>query len=83
MKKAIEGVANSFRAVEAVHGWKDEHIADRSTFDDALYVQTVIDSVKRSSEIKQWVSISVLEEEPDPNPHLSAVVRRTALSSYY
>ena len=83
MKKAIEGVANSFRAVEAVHGWKDDLIADRSTFDDALYVQTVIDSVKRSSEIKQWVSISVLEEEPDPNPHLSAVVRRTALSSYY
>ena len=75
-------MANAFRAVEAVHEWKDELIPEKGTFDDALYVQTVIDSIKQSSKIKQWVKITILDEEPDPNPHLSIVVRRSAFTSY-
>lgn len=83
LERALQGVADAFRAVEAVHGWNKELIPDRSTFDDALYAQTVIDSIKQSSKIKQWVAINVLDEEPDPNPHLSSVVRRSALTSFY
>lgn len=82
LEKALEGVANAFRAVEAVHEWKDELIPDRGTFEDALYVQTVIDSVKQSNQTKRWVTINILDEEPDPNPHLSIVVRRSAYTSY-
>lgn len=82
LEAALEGVANAFRAVEAVHEWKDELIPEKGTFDDALYVQTVVDSIKRSSQSKQWVNVNILDEEPDPNPHLSIVVRRSAFSTY-
>ena len=82
LEKALQGVANAFRAVEAIHEWKDELISEKGTFDDALYVQTVIDCIKKSNQTKQWVNVQILDEEPDPNPHLSIVVRRSAFNSY-
>lgn len=78
----MNGVASAFLAVEGVHRWDEYKIRDRATFDDALHVQTVIDSIKQSSQNKRWVSIKILEEEPDPNPHLSSVVRRSAYSAF-
>lgn len=79
---ALKDVAAAFLAVENVHGWDASAITDRATFDDALHVQTVIDSIKQSSHTKQWVNIKILDEEPDPNPHLSSVVRRSAYSAF-
>lgn len=79
---ALTGVASAFLAVEGMHGWDGASIKDRATFDDALHVQTVIDSIKESSQSRRWVGIRILEEEPDPNPHLSSVVRRSAYSAF-
>lgn len=39
-----------------------------------------MDAMKRSNSTKQWVKVQVIAEEPDPNPVLSAVVRRTGIS---
>ena len=75
-------MADAFQAVEAMHEWKDELVAEKATFDDALYVQTVIDSIKESNKSKRWVNVNILDEEPDPNPHLSIVVRRNAFATY-
>lgn len=82
LKQAFKDVAEAFRGVEDLHGWQPNLIPDRATFDDALVVQTVIDSIRRASQIKAWVDVKVLDEEPDPNPHLSSVVRRSAYSAF-
>lgn len=82
LEKALRTVADAFQAVEAMHEWKDELVAEKATFDDALYVQTVIDSIKESNKSKRWVNVNILDEEPDPNPHLSIVVRRNAFATY-
>ena len=82
LKQAFKSVAEAFKSVEDVHGWQASSIPDRATFDNALTVQTVIDSVRKASQLKAWVDVKVLDEEPDPNPHLSSVVRRSAYSAF-
>lgn len=82
LHEALKKVSESFLAVSELHGWEPNIIPNRASFDDALYVQTVIDSIKKSSQTRQWVNIKILDEEPDPNPHLSSVVRRSAYSAF-
>jgi hypothetical protein len=57
-----------------------EPVALAATFEDGLYVQAVIDALKKSNANREWVKVNVITEEPDPDPLLSAAVRRSAIS---
>lgn len=41
----------------------------------------VIEAVKRSSKLREWTEVVTLTEEPDPNPVLSAAVRRSTIAA--
>ncbi|XP_021956561.1 glucose-fructose oxidoreductase domain-containing protein 1 [Folsomia candida] len=51
-----------------------------SGFEDGLYIQAVIEAIKRSSKECQWAKVSIITEEPDPNPVLTAAVRTSTIS---
>lgn len=78
--KMIGSLKEAFLPVEDKSGWVKEPVADASTFEDGLYVQAVIDALYKSSARREWVRVEMITEEPDPNPLLSAAVRRTGIS---
>lgn len=78
--KMIGSLKEAFLSVEDKSGWVKEPVADASTFEDGLYVQAVIDALYKSNFTREWVRVNMITEEPDPNPLLSAAVRRTGIS---
>lgn len=81
LRKMIGALREAFQPVEDKRGWIKEPVATAATFEDGLYVQAVIDAMRRSSKTREWIKVNVLTEEPDPNPLLSAVaVRANAIS---
>lgn len=78
--KMIDSIKDAFKSVEDKHGWSRDPVAVAATFEDALYVQTVVDAVRKSSKSREWVQVKIMTEEPDPNPFLSAAVRRSTFS---
>lgn len=80
LHKMIGALREAFQPVEDKRGWIKEPVSRAATFEDGLYVQAVIDALKRSSKRREWVRVNVMTEEPDPNPLLSAAVRATAIS---
>lgn len=78
--KMMGALREAFLPVEDKHGWVKEPVAIAATFEDGLYVQAVINALRKSSNNRQWVRVEVMNEEPDPNPMLSAAVRRSGIS---
>lgn len=78
--KMICALREAFLPVEDKRGWVKEPVAQAATFEDGLYVQAVIDALRKSSANREWVKVNIITEEPDPNPLLSAAVRRSAIS---
>ncbi|RZF38040.1 hypothetical protein LSTR_LSTR006439 [Laodelphax striatellus] len=78
--KMMGALREAFLPVEDKRGWVKEPVASAATFEDGLYVQAVIDALRKSSVNREWVKISIITEEPDPNPLLSAAVRRSGIS---
>ncbi|XP_054286193.1 glucose-fructose oxidoreductase domain-containing protein 1-like [Macrosteles quadrilineatus] len=78
--KMMGALKEAFLPVEDKRGWVKEPVALAATFEDGLYVQAVIDALRKSSSNKEWVKVTIITEEPDPNPLLSAAVRRSGIS---
>lgn len=62
--------------------WKKESMVGLlgSSFEDGLYIQAVIEAIRKSSKENRWVKVNIITEEPDPNPVLTAAVRTSAIS---
>jgi len=39
-----------------------------------------VDAIRKSNKNKEWMKVTVIKEEPDPNPFLSSSVRRSTYS---
>ncbi|KAK3085245.1 hypothetical protein FSP39_000559 [Pinctada imbricata] len=59
----IETVKESFAKEEERQSYCWESVKDAATFEDALYVQTVVDAIRKSSKNKEWVRVEVKREE--------------------
>ncbi|KAL0279221.1 UNVERIFIED_CONTAM: hypothetical protein PYX00_000826 [Menopon gallinae] len=79
--KMIGALREAFLPVEDKTGWVKGPVAAASTFEDGLYVQAVIDALKKSSLNKEWVKVVQISEESDPNPKITAAVRSSAIAS--
>jgi len=76
----VDAVKDAFRLVEEKHGWSLEPVLSAATFVDGQYMQAVVDAVRQSSKTREWVRVRLLAEEPDPNPFLSAALKRSTIS---
>ena len=80
LQKMIGALREAFQPVEDKSGWIKQPVSRAANFEDGLYVQAVIDALKRSNKKREWAKVHVMTEEPDPIPLLSAAVRSTAIS---
>nr|CAD7432503.1 unnamed protein product [Timema monikensis] len=55
--KMIGALREAFLPVEDKRGWVKEPVAAAATFEDGLYVQAVIDALKKSSANKEWIKL--------------------------
>ncbi|XP_046441494.1 glucose-fructose oxidoreductase domain-containing protein 2-like [Daphnia pulex] len=79
--RMVSALRDAFSRVEDRSGWIKDAVSSAATFEDGQYVMAVIDAVKRSSKMREWSEVSIIHEEPDPNPVLSAAVRRSTISA--
>uniref|UniRef100_A0A4W5PSN6 Glucose-fructose oxidoreductase domain-containing protein 2 n=1 Tax=Hucho hucho TaxID=62062 RepID=A0A4W5PSN6_9TELE len=72
----VTALKDAFQAQEERRSWARGPVAMASTFEDGLYVQTVVEAVKRSSRSGEWESVEVMTQEPDPNQNLCEALQR-------
>lgn len=80
--KLIDSVKEAFKSVEGKHNWSPGPVFIAATFDDGQYIQATVDAVRQSSNQGGWAPVELMVEEPDPNPFLSAAMRRSTFSLY-
>uniref|UniRef100_A0A3B1K534 Glucose-fructose oxidoreductase domain-containing protein 2 n=1 Tax=Astyanax mexicanus TaxID=7994 RepID=A0A3B1K534_ASTMX len=57
----------SFQAQEDRCSWARHPVSMATTFEDGLYVQTVVDAIKLSNRTGEWESVEVRTQDIDPN----------------
>ncbi|XP_056134565.1 glucose-fructose oxidoreductase domain-containing protein 2 [Lampris incognitus] len=72
----VTALRQSFQAHEERRSWARGPVAIAPTFEDGLYVQTVVEAVKRSSRSGEWECVEIMTQEPDPNHNLCEALQR-------
>lgn len=62
--KMVAALREAFLPVQEQTGWIKSPVESAATFDDGLYVQAVIDAIRKSNEERTWVAVSVISESP-------------------
>ncbi|XP_066289988.1 glucose-fructose oxidoreductase domain-containing protein 1-like [Branchiostoma lanceolatum] len=79
--RLVDALKESFGKVEDRRSWAEEAVDIAATFEDGLYVQTVLDAIRKSNqENGGWQKVNIMKEEPDPNPFLSSALRHSQVS---
>ncbi|XP_028177999.1 glucose-fructose oxidoreductase domain-containing protein 1 [Ostrinia nubilalis] len=78
--KMISALKEAFLPVKEQMDWIKEPVRAAANFEDGQRVQATMEALRQSNEDGCWISVTLLTEPPDPNPALSAAVRRTAIS---
>ena len=68
--RMMDCVKEAFDKEEERQSYCQEMLENAATFEDSLYVQTVIDAIKKSNLSKHWVKVEVKIDEPSPSPIL-------------
>lgn len=79
LSSMVKALRLSFQAHEERRSWARGPVAMASTFEDGLYVQTVVEAIKRSSTSGEWESVDIMREEPDPNHNLCEALQRNKI----
>ncbi|XP_012736441.2 glucose-fructose oxidoreductase domain-containing protein 2 [Fundulus heteroclitus] len=76
LSSMVKALRQSFQAHEERRSWSRGPVASAPTFEDGLYVQTVVEAVKQSSNSGEWVCVEIMSQEPDPNQNLCEGLQR-------
>lgn len=79
LSSMVKALRQSFQAHEERRSWARGPVTMASTFEDGLYVQTVVEAIKRSSTSGEWESVVIMREEPDPNHNLCEALQRNKI----
>ncbi|XP_061670127.1 glucose-fructose oxidoreductase domain-containing protein 2 isoform X1 [Syngnathoides biaculeatus] len=72
----VKALRQSFQAHQERRLWARGPVATAPTFEDGLYIQTVVEAIKRSSCSGEWECVEVMSKEPDPNHNLCEALQR-------
>lgn len=80
----IKGIAQMISAlresfIQEQGSWIKEPVQAAATFEDGLYVQAVLDAVRRSSESKNWIKVSIMSESPTNHAKIMTAARMSAV----
>ncbi|XP_020797070.1 glucose-fructose oxidoreductase domain-containing protein 2 [Boleophthalmus pectinirostris] len=79
LSSMVKALRQSFQAHEERRSWARGPMAIAPTFEDGLYVQTVVEAIKRSSTSGEWECVEIMREEPDPNHNLCEALQRNKM----
>ncbi|XP_069757586.1 glucose-fructose oxidoreductase domain-containing protein 2-like [Narcine bancroftii] len=71
----VQALSKSFKDQEDRRTWAHKPVSMAASFEDGLYMQSVVDAIKRSSRSGEWEVIAVIAEEPDSNQNLCDVLQ--------
>lgn len=65
LHKMVANLASSFQINGEQLGWMKEPVQAAATFEDGLYVQAVLDAIRKSSDERAWQRVTVANEAPN------------------
>lgn len=75
--KMIGALRESF--IQEQSSWVKEPVQSAATFEDGLYVQAVLDAIRKSSDSKSWVKVSIMSESPTNHAKIMTAARMSAV----
>ncbi|XP_032710067.1 glucose-fructose oxidoreductase domain-containing protein 2 isoform X1 [Lontra canadensis] len=75
----VQALRQSFQGQGDRRTWDHTPVSMAASFEDGLYMQSVVDAIKRSSRSGEWEAVEVLTEEPDANQNLCEALQRNNL----
>ncbi|XP_076988887.1 glucose-fructose oxidoreductase domain-containing protein 2 isoform X1 [Tamandua tetradactyla] len=75
----VQALRQSFQGQGDRRTWDRTPVSMAASFEDGLYMQSVVDAIKRSSRSGEWEAVEVLTEEPDTNQNLCEALQRNNL----
>lgn len=79
----FSAIRDAFAAVPNRRELDKSLLAKAETFENAQYVQAVIDALRKSAKSQEWTKVKILEDEPPLESFVSDTAKRTALSIHY
>lgn len=76
--KMVAALREAFLPVHEQTGWIKSPVESAATFDDGLYVQAVLDAIRKSNEDRCWVPVRVISESPTNQTKILQAVRMSA-----
>ncbi|KFW91019.1 Glucose-fructose oxidoreductase domain-containing protein 2, partial [Phalacrocorax carbo] len=75
----VQALRQSFQDQEDRRTWDHKPVAMAASFEDGLYMQSVVEAIKKSSRSGEWEAVEVMTEEPDANQNLCEALQRNNL----
>ncbi|XP_068117404.1 glucose-fructose oxidoreductase domain-containing protein 2 isoform X2 [Hyperolius riggenbachi] len=79
MAHMVEALRLSFQNQEDHRTWNHTPLLAAATFEDGLYMQSVVDAIKRSNRSGEWQTVELMTEESDSNQNLSQALQRNTI----
>lgn len=77
MSKMIGALREAF--IQEQSSWVKEPVQMAATFEDGLYVQAVLDAIRRSSDSKSWIKVTQMSESPTNHAKIMTAARMSAV----
>ncbi|KAJ7426426.1 Glucose-fructose oxidoreductase domain-containing protein 2 [Willisornis vidua] len=75
----VQALRQSFQDQEDRRTWDHKPVSMAASFEDGLYMQSVVEAIKKSSRSGEWEAVEVMTEEPDANQNLCEALQRNNL----
>ncbi|KAK2119008.1 Glucose-fructose oxidoreductase domain-containing protein 2 [Saguinus oedipus] len=63
----VQALRQSFQGQSDRRTWDRAPVSMAASFEDGLYMQSVVDAIKKSSRSREWEAVEMLKEESDAN----------------
>lgn len=77
--KGLCKMVSALRESFASDTWVKEPVQAAATFEDGLYVQAVLDAIRKSSDTRSWVKVSIISESPTNHAKILNATRMSAV----
>ncbi|TMW46307.1 hypothetical protein DOY81_008615 [Sarcophaga bullata] len=75
--KMIGALKESFASKES--SWVKEPVQAAATFEDGLYVQAVLEAIRKSSETKSWQRVQITSDTPSNHDQIMRFARMSTM----
>ncbi|NXK19520.1 GFOD2 protein, partial [Arenaria interpres] len=75
----VQALRQSFQEQDDRRTWDHKPVSMAASFEDGLYMQSVVEAIKKSSRSGEWEAVEVMTEEPDANQNLCEALQRNNL----